>query len=88
MLSATILKRRIGLLGLLPLAFLTSCAAGPDRPPEFRLQPVETPAPPAGNSDAEVAGFIAAYDRALTEANGRICWTRVYHRYSACPRPQ
>lgn len=68
---------------------LTSCGgAGADRPPEFRLQPVAIPEPPAGNSDAEVAGLIAAYDRALTEANGRICWTRVYHRYEACPAPE
>lgn len=39
---------------------------------------VAIPAPPAGNSDAEVAGLISAYDRALREANARLAWLGVW----------
>lgn len=81
-------KRRTRLLVPLAALLLTSCGAGADRPPEFRLQPVAYPAIPEpgaeGYTDAQVASVLAAYDAAVTEANRRLCWLRSFSRYSPC----
>lgn len=58
----------------------------------MRLRQVDYPAVPEpaanGFTDAQIASVIAAYDRALTEANGRICWLRAYHGYEVCHQPE
>lgn len=72
------IRRPLPLLLALSLApLLTSC--GQDRPrlalpPIERAAQVDIPPAPAGNSDAEVAALIAAYDQALRTANGRLGW--------------
>lgn len=79
MLPRPILRKSAALLVLLPALCLASCGKERPRlalPPVERAAPVATPAPPAGDSDAEVAGLIANYDAALREANRRLGWLR------------
>lgn len=56
---------------------LTAC--GPttpviSTPPPERFTPVAEPAVPAGDSDAEVSGYIVSLIDALRKANGELLW--------------
>lgn len=55
-------------------------------PPPERFAPVAEPAIPAGDTDAEVAGYLIDLVSALREANDRLAWLRDWRDRTADPQ--